>query len=70
MIEKNKLTIVIVTYNSDAIINNCLTSISLEKNEVFVVDRFNICKEYADYLVDIHKSDYPNVKIVPIYSER
>ena len=40
------------------------------RDEVFVVDRFNICKEYADYLVDIHKSDYPNVKIVPIYSER
>ena len=36
----------------------------------FIVDRFNISEEYANYLVDIHKSDYPNVKIVPIYSER
>lgn len=40
------------------------------RDDEFIVDRFNICKEYADYLVDIYKSVYPNIKIVPIYSER
>jgi glycosyltransferase involved in cell wall biosynthesis len=36
--KNNNLTIIIVTYNSEAIINNCLTNISFDKNEVFIVD--------------------------------
>ena len=59
MLEKNKLTIVIVTYNSDAIINNCLTSISLEKNEVFVVDNNS-----SDKTLESVANNFPTVKII------
>jgi GT2 family glycosyltransferase len=36
--QKNNLTIILVTYNSEQIITNCLSNIVFEKNEVFVVD--------------------------------
>jgi GT2 family glycosyltransferase len=59
MSEKNKLTIIIVTYNSDAIINNCLTNISLEKNEVFVIDNNS-----SDKTLEIVANNFPAVKII------
>ena len=46
-----------------------LCVLGLRDNE-FIGDRFKFYKEYANYLVDIHKSNYPNIKIVPIYSEQ
>jgi len=57
--EKNNLTIVIVTYNSEAIINNCLTNISFDKNEVFIVDNNS-----SDKTLEIVANNFPSVKII------
>lgn len=59
MFEKNKLTIIIITYNSNAIINNCLASISLEKNEVFVVDNNS-----SDKTLESVANNFSTVKII------
>ena len=57
--EKNNLTIIIVTYNSEAIINNCLTNISFDKNEVFIVDNNS-----SDKTLEIVANNFPSVKII------
>jgi len=57
--KNNNLTIIIVTYNSEAIINNCLTNISLEKNEIFIVDNNS-----SDKTLEIVTNKFPSVKII------
>ena len=57
--EKSNLTIIIVTYNSEALINNCLANISLEKNEVFIVDNNS-----SDKTLEIIANNFPAVKII------
>lgn len=36
----------------------------------FILDRFGFTEEFAKYLLQIHKSIYPNVYILKSYSER
>ena len=57
--ENHKITIIIVTYNSKAIINNCLANISLENNEIFVVDNNS-----SDNTIEIIQNNFPSVKII------
>ena len=59
LVKNNNLTIIIVTYNSEAIINNCLTNISLEKNEIFIVDNNS-----SDKTLEIVANNFPSVKII------
>lgn len=40
------------------------------RNDEFIVDRFSFCEDYANYLVEVHKPIYPNVRIIKTYSER
>ena len=56
---KNKLTIIIVTYNSEALIEHCLRNIALEKHEVFVVDNHS-----SDKTLEIISNNFPSVKII------
>ena len=60
MLTKNyNLTIIIVTYNSEAIIYNCLSNILLEKKEIFVVDNNS-----SDKTLEIIANNFPAVKII------
>ncbi len=56
---KNNLTIIIVTYNSQNLISNCLENINLKKNEVFVVDNNS-----SDATTKIVADKFPMVKII------
>ena len=57
--QKNNLTIVIVTYNSQNIISNSLENINLKKYEVFVVDNNS-----SDATTKIIADNFPTVKII------
>ena len=57
--ENYNLTIIIVTYNSEAIISNCLSNILLEKKEIFVVDNNS-----SDKTLEIIANNFPSVKII------
>ena len=57
--QNTNLTIIIVTYNSEAIIHNCLSNISPENNEVFVVDNNS-----SDTTVKIIADNFKTVKII------
>ena len=57
--QNTNLTIIIVTYNSEAIIHNCLSNISPENNEVFVVDNNS-----SDTTVKIIAENFKTVKII------
>lgn len=71
-----------VTLNTDVVIPYDVVYVDPKSYEIknlcvlgfrdgeFIVDRFNLTEEYANYLVEVHKSVYPNVKSIKTYSER
>lgn len=53
------LSIIIATYNSEAIIYSCLESLNFEKYEVFIVDNAS-----KDKTLEIATKNFPQVKII------
>jgi GT2 family glycosyltransferase len=57
--QQNNPAIIIVTYNSEAIIGNCLKNINLEKHDIFVVDN-----KSSDKTIEIVANNFPSIKII------
>jgi GT2 family glycosyltransferase len=56
--QKN-LSIIVLTYNSSAIISQCLASFDCSKYDVFVIDNAS-----CDNTIDIVKNNFPTIKII------
>ncbi len=61
--------LVVFYVNPDNFETKNLCVLGLHEGES-IIERYKFSKEFADYLVEIHKSTYPNIKVIPVYSKR